>query len=51
MSAIVAELQAANVWTGNDVNRFVSDWYDQVTAPLHRAASQIDGIEFKEPES
>jgi len=46
LTAIVAELQDAGVWSGSDADRFQREWNDLVRAPLHAAAVKLDLVSF-----
>jgi len=43
MRVAVANLIAADVWSGADARRFQREWDDLVSSRLHSAASKIEG--------
>lgn len=46
LAAIVAELESAGVFTGDDARRCEREWTDRVQNPLRAAAGIIDAVDF-----
>jgi len=46
LATIIADLEGAGVWTGDDARRFQREWNDQVHNPLRAAAGIIDAVDF-----
>lgn len=46
LTSIVAQLQAASVWSGDDAARFQSEWNSLVSNRLSAAAGRLDACTF-----
>ena len=46
LTSIVSQLQAANVWSGDDAARFQSEWNSLVSNRLSSAAGRLDACTF-----
>ncbi len=44
LAGVIGELRDAGVWSGDDADRFMRDWNDQVRGRLLGAANLIDGV-------
>lgn len=44
MRAAVAQLVAADTWSGADARRFQSEWDELVSGRLRSAATKIEGV-------
>lgn len=42
LSSVVAQLQQAHVWSGEDADRFQREWHDLVSHRLQTAALRVD---------
>lgn len=46
LTSIVSQLQAANVWSGEDAARFQQEWNSLVSHRLSSAAARLDACTF-----
>lgn len=47
MNRIVTDLTSAGVWSGEDADRFETDWHDLVRTRMLNAASKMDHIQYE----